>query len=106
MYLEENSNSSLDQDETPVRKRRKIEFVAKPDRMEKNRTRTHSSEDLECIGKAMALQMKDLDAHQSAIAHKLISDAIFYAKLGKLTVDSHVALHFGETAASHIDDYS
>lgn len=45
-------------------------------------------DDWTVIGKAIGVQIKNLDTKQSAIAQKLISDILFYAKLGKLSEES------------------
>ncbi|CAG4953319.1 unnamed protein product [Parnassius apollo] len=48
--------------------------------------------DWEVIGKSIGLQLKVLTEEQSAIAQKIISDALFYAKMKKLTINSQITL--------------
>ncbi|XP_063389500.1 uncharacterized protein LOC134675217 isoform X3 [Cydia fagiglandana] len=47
----------------------------------------------EINGKAIGLQLYQLDPTQRAIAHKLISDALFFGNLGKLTEESFISLN-------------
>jgi len=51
-----------------------------------------TKEEWEVTGKSIGYQMKDLDKKQRAIAQKLISDVLFYAKIGKLMEDSSISI--------------
>lgn len=101
-YLEESSNSYIDHDDAPSGKRSKVEASVKLENTEDSPSK-YSDEEWECMGKAIALQMRELTPYQSAIANKLISDAVFYGKLGKLTIDAHIALNSTENRDT---DYS
>ncbi|KAL4721195.1 hypothetical protein ACJJTC_014432 [Scirpophaga incertulas] len=47
-------------------------------------------EEWEVFGKSIGLQMKDLNKKQMIICQKIISDAIFLAKLNRLSEDSYI----------------
>lgn len=49
-------------------------------------------EDWIIIGKAIGLQIRDMNKKQQTIVQKIISDAIFYGKMGKLTEETHITL--------------
>lgn len=51
-----------------------------------------SSNDWQIIGQSIGLQLKDLSKHQQTFAQKIISDAIYYGKLEKLTEHSSISL--------------
>lgn len=106
-YLEDTSDSSdtqIDQADPLSSKRRKVEQEVKAERMEDYPDVKLSNDETECIVKAFALQMRGLDPYQSAIANKLISDTIFYARLGKLTANAYVAVD--DTEHGNADDFS
>ncbi|KAJ0176362.1 hypothetical protein K1T71_007541 [Dendrolimus kikuchii] len=87
-FLEESANENS-YDEKP-KKRIRL------DHRDDNKSQTSEifeEEKWVIIGKAIGIQIKDLDDHQSAIAQKLISDTLYYAKLGKLTEESNVSVN-------------
>lgn len=47
----------------------------------------------EVIGKSIGIQLKDLNQQQQTIAQKLISDTIFYAKMGQLCTESSISIN-------------
>lgn len=51
-----------------------------------------SSDDWQIIGQSIGLQLKDLNKHQLIFVQKIISDAIYYGKLNKLTEQSSIHL--------------
>lgn len=53
---------------------------------------TMKEEDWECLGRSIGLQLRDLNKKSLTIVQKLIADAIYYAKIGRLTEDSYIAL--------------
>ncbi|CAB3228796.1 unnamed protein product [Arctia plantaginis] len=58
--------------------------------------KTMKDEHWEVIGKSIGYQLKELSKKQYTIVSKLISDAIYFGRLNKLTEDSHI-----ETFTSH-----
>lgn len=48
------------------------------------------TEDWEVMGRSIGLQLRDINAKQLTIASKLISDTIYFAKLNRLSEESHV----------------
>lgn len=56
-------------------------------------------EEWEIIGKSIGIQLKDLNKNQLTIAQKLISDTIFYAKIGKLCEESCISLRATQQCA-------
>lgn len=48
------------------------------------------SEDWEVMGRSIGLQLRDISQKQLTIASKLISDAIYFAKLNRLSEESHI----------------
>ncbi|CAB3232833.1 unnamed protein product [Arctia plantaginis] len=53
---------------------------------------TRQDDDWDIIGKSIGVQLKNLSTHQQSIAQKIINDALFYGKLGKLTEESIITL--------------
>lgn len=53
---------------------------------------TRQDDDWEIIGKSIGVQLKTLSTHQQVIAQKIINDALFYGKLGKLADESSITL--------------
>ena len=51
-----------------------------------------NNEEWKIFGKAIGLQLRGLDKKQLTIAHKLISDAIYYAKFGLLSQQAYINL--------------
>lgn len=49
-------------------------------------------EDWECLGRSIGLQLRDLNEKSLTIVQKLIPDAIYYTKIGRLTEDSYIVL--------------
>lgn len=73
-----------------ARKRRKTKHHKKG---ESSQSKVSEKEDdWLVVGKSIGIQLRGLDNDQVVITQKLISDAIFYAKLGRLTEDSFIAL--------------
>ncbi|KAL4711265.1 hypothetical protein ACJJTC_019106 [Scirpophaga incertulas] len=57
---------------------------------------TMKEEEWEVIGKSIGLQLRDLKRKELTIAQKLIADIIYYAKMGRITEDTHIVL--GQTS--------
>lgn len=60
---------------------------------------TEPEEEYQIVGKRLGYQLKGMAERQRTIAEKLISDVMFYAKMGKLTEDS--AIHIPTYSRSH-----
>ncbi|KAF5308389.1 hypothetical protein FQR65_LT06209 [Abscondita terminalis] len=56
-----------------------------------------SSDDWQIIGQSIGLQLKDLSKHQLIFVQKIISDAIYYGRLEKLT--EHSSINLGNPSA-------
>lgn len=50
----------------------------------------NTEEEYDIVGKRIGYQLKDVEGFQRIIAEKLISDVMFYAKMGKLTEHSSI----------------
>ncbi|CAB3224878.1 unnamed protein product [Arctia plantaginis] len=61
---------------------------------------TRQDDDWDIIGKSIGVQLKNLSTHQQPIAQKIINDALFYGKLGKLTDESIITLSPQHTASN------
>ncbi|KAJ8727352.1 hypothetical protein PYW07_001471 [Mythimna separata] len=61
-----------------------------------------SNEEWEIYGKAIGLQLRDLDKTQLTIARKIISDAIYYAKFGLLSQATYI--NVGDPSSSNVGD--
>lgn len=60
-------------------------------------------DEFDVTGKKIAFQLRSLDETQRIFVEKVISDAMFYGKLGRLTEGSKITETIAETA---IPDYS
>ncbi|KAB0803073.1 hypothetical protein PPYR_00043 [Photinus pyralis] len=79
---------------TNTKRQRKSLDKAKEEVLKKaNKLLDDTEQEWEIIGKSLGLQLSTVDPQQSAIANKLISDVIFYAKLGKLTENASIILN-------------
>lgn len=65
-----------------------------------------TEEEWEVTGKSIGYRMKDLDIKQQAIAQKLISDILFYAKIGKLSEDSSISISPRPIYSTSVSPYS
>lgn len=61
---------------------------------------TRQDDDWDIIGKSIGVQLKNLSTHQQSIAQKIINDALFYGKVGKLTDESIITLSPQHTASN------
>ncbi|XP_072948023.1 uncharacterized protein [Epargyreus clarus] len=97
---EENEDSRLsDAPSTPPAKRQCLtpNFIQMPDSMIDNpETVQMTEEDYETLGKSIGIQLRDLSKTQLTITQKIISDAIYYARMDMLTEKSHIALQKDE----------
>jgi len=55
----------------------------------------------ESYGRAIGLQLKDMNRTQQCIAEKLISEVIFFGKMEKLTLQSSIALNSYANSGNH-----
>lgn len=55
----------------------------------------------ESYGRAIGLQLKDMNRTQQCIAEKLISELIFFGKMEKLTLQSSIALNSYANSGNH-----
>ncbi|CAH4032676.1 unnamed protein product [Pieris brassicae] len=62
---------------------------------------TRQDDDWDIIGKSIGVQLKNLSTHQQSIAQKIINDALFYGKLGKLTDESIISTTHSIKSFSH-----
>ncbi|XP_063541993.1 uncharacterized protein LOC134750686 [Cydia strobilella] len=88
--------------ETPAaqKKRRIYNLLQKQERfVDKASQMLHQKEkEWEINGKAIGLQVYQLDTKQRTIAQKLISDTLFFGSLGKLTEESFINLNNREAS--------
>lgn len=61
-----------------------LELAAEPSQMK--------NDECEIFGKAIGLQLRDLDKKQLTIVQKIISDAIYYARFGLLSQNTYINL--------------
>lgn len=98
MYLEiassdEESSSIANHSHSRRYKRKKKETQFQKQEkviLSKDNIMVQKEEEWEVYGRSIGIQIKDLGKRQLAIAQKLISDVIFYAKLEQLTESSYV----------------
>ncbi|GBP40667.1 hypothetical protein EVAR_36403_1 [Eumeta japonica] len=83
----------IEEEEMPVlpKKKQRMNLIKDEAYLEAAQ-RFMNEEAWEIIGKAIGIQLRDLEKRQLAIAQKIISDAIFYAKMEKLTEESFILL--------------
>ncbi|XP_072948021.1 uncharacterized protein [Epargyreus clarus] len=97
---EENEDSRLsDAPSTPPAKRQCLtpNFIQMPESMiDDPETVQMTEEDYETLGKSIGIQLRDLSKTQLTITQKIISDAIYYARMDMLTEKSHIALQKDE----------
>uniref|UniRef100_A0A1B6CH94 Uncharacterized protein n=2 Tax=Clastoptera arizonana TaxID=38151 RepID=A0A1B6CH94_9HEMI len=63
---------------------------------EEERENTYLLDQWEVAGKLYGMQIRTLDQDQQIIAHKLITDILFHAKIKQLTISSSIKLHNSE----------
>ncbi|XP_046977370.1 uncharacterized protein LOC124543255 [Vanessa cardui] len=90
-------DASTRQEETqsqPKKKNRKSSLNTKQNELldTANQLLNQKDDKWDIIGKSIAIQMKDIDDDQLTVVNKIISDAIFYAKHKKLSMNSHIVL--------------
>lgn len=97
MYLEiassdeESSSVANHSSRRYKRKKRETQFQKQEKViLSKDNFMLQKEEEWEVYGRSIGIQIKDLGKRQLAIAQKLISDVIFYAKLDQLTESSYV----------------
>ncbi|XP_061723533.1 uncharacterized protein LOC133529751 [Cydia pomonella] len=95
----ETTNGMEDEEDTetpPVQKKRRIyNLLQKQERFVDTASQMleHKEQEWEINGKAIGLQLYQLDTTQRIIAQKLISDTLFFGRLGKLTEESFINLN-------------
>ncbi|XP_063389498.1 uncharacterized protein LOC134675217 isoform X1 [Cydia fagiglandana] len=88
-------------DTPPAQKKRRIyNLLQKQERFVDTASQMlhHNEKEWEINGKAIGLQLYQLDSTQRAIAQKLISDSLFFGSLGKLTEESFINLNNREAS--------
>lgn len=90
------SQSKLMKQLEAEKKNNSILLVETQDTFTDSQKKTMKDEHWEVIGKSIGYQLKELSKTQYTIVSKLISDAIYFGRLNKLTEDSHI-----ETSTSH-----